>query len=187
MANKYNIKTTVLFNTDINYIMSHLDEKSSDQAEGFVINIDGYRVKLKYNDYVTMHKTLSSMMSPNYIIKAIADETFDDFISKVPSSYKENVQLIADKVFKYIQYKNDQINSNYLYVKNTMSIEKKDFSNRKEFIRYINNYCNKDIHQYLICKYDNKEYSLIKSKNGKYIKMKQVDEFLEFIDKNNIK
>lgn len=181
MAKRYDIKTTVLFNTDINYIMSHLDEKSSDQAEGFVINIDGYRVKLKYNDYVTMHKTLSSMVSPNYIIKAIADENFDDFISKVPSSYKENVKLIADKVFKYIQYKNDQINSNYLYVKNTMSIEKKDFSNRKEFIRYINNYCNKDIHQYLICKYDNKEYSLIKSKNGKYIKMKQVDEFLEFI------
>ena len=62
-----------------------------------------------------------------------------------------------------------------------MSIEKKNFSNRKEFIQYINRYCNKDIHQYLICKYDNKEYSLIKSKNGKYIKMKQVDEFLEFI------
>ena len=186
MANKYNIKTTVLFNTDINYIMSHLNEKSSDQAEGFVINIDGYRVKLKYNDYVTMHKTLSSMMSPNYIIKAIADETLDDFISKVPSSYKENVQLIADKVFKYIQYKNEQINMNYLYIKNKMSIEKKDFTNRKEFIQYINNYCNKDIFPYLICKYDNKEFDLLKSKNGKYIKMKQIDDFLEFIDDNNI-
>ena len=186
MANKYNIKTTVLFNTDINYIMSHLNEKSSDQAEGFVINIDGYYVKLKYNDYVTMHKTLSSMVSPNYIIKAIADENFDDFISKIPSSYKENVQLIADKVFKYIKCKNDQINLNYLYVENIMNIEKKDFSNRKEFIQYINSYCNKDILPYLICKYDNKEYNLIKSKNGKYIKMKQIDEFLEFIDDNNI-
>ena len=186
MANKYNIKTTVLFNTDINYIMSHLNEKSSDQAEGFVINIDGYYIKLKYNDYVTMHKTLSSMVSPNYIIKAIADENFDDFISKVPSSYKENVQLIADKVFKYIQYKNEQINMNYLYIKNKMSIEKKDFTNRKEFIQYINNYCNKDIFPYLICKYDNKEFDLLKSKNGKYIKMKQIDDFLEFIDDNNI-
>ena len=186
MANKYNIKTTVLFNTDINYIMSHLNEKSSDQAEGFVINIDGYYVKLKYNDYVTMHKTLSSIVSPNYIIKAIADENFDDFISKVPSSYKENVQLIADKVFTYIKYKNEQINMNYLYIKNKMSINKKDFTNRKEFIQYINNYCNKDIFPYLICKYDNKEFDLLKSKNGKYIKMKQIDDFLEFIDDNNI-
>ena len=186
MANKYNIKTTVLFNKDINYIMSHLNEKSSDQAEGFVINIDGYYVKLKYNDYVTMHKTLSSIVSPNYIIKAIADENFDDFISKVPSSYKENVQLIADKVFTYIKYKNEQINMNYLYIKNKMSINKKDFTNRKEFIQYINNYCNKDIFPYLICKYDNKEFDLLKSKNGKYIKMKQIDDFLEFIDDNNI-
>ena len=31
-----------------------------------------------------------------------------------------------------------------------------------------------------------KKYSLIKSKNGKYIKMKQIDDFLEFIDDNNI-
>lgn len=186
IANEYNIKTTVLFNTDINYIMSHLNEKSSDQAEGFVINIDGYYVKLKYNDYITMHKTLSSMVSPNYIIKAIADENFDDFISKVPSSYKENVQLIANKVFKYIKYKEEQIKSNFLYIKNKMSIEQKNFSNRKEFIQYINSYCNKDILPYLICKYDNKEYNLIKSKNRKYIKMKQIDEFLEFIDDNNI-
>ena len=73
-----------------------------------------------------------------------------------------------------------------MYVKNTMSIEKKDFSNRKEFIQYINSYCNKDILPYLICKYDNKEYNLIKSKNGKYIKMKQIYDFLEFIDDNNI-
>lgn len=180
MAKQYNIKTTILFDTDINYIMSHLDEKSFDQAEGFVINIDGYRVKLKYNDYVTMHKTLSFMISPNYIIKSIVDGNFDDFISKVPLSYKENVQLVVDKVFKYIKYKNEQINTNYLDVKNKMSIEQKDFTNRKEFIQHINQYCNKDIHQYLICKYDNKEYNLIKSKNGKYIKIKQIDDFLEF-------
>ena len=186
MAKRYDIKTTVLFNIDINYIMNHLDDKSSDQAEGFVINIDGYRVKLKYNDYVTMHKTLSSMTSHNYIIKAIADGCFDDFISKVPSSYKENVQLIADKVFKYIKYKNEQINSNYLYIRNTMSIDKKDFLNRKEFVQYINKYCNKDILPYLIYKYDNKEFDLLKSKNGKYVKMKQIDDFLEFIADNNI-
>ena len=126
------------------------------------------------------------MVSPNYIIKAIADETFDDFISKVPSSYKENVQLIANKVFKYIKYKEEQIKSNFLYIKNKMSIEQKNFSNRKEFIQYINSYCNKDILPYLICKYDNKEYNLIKSKNGKCIKIKQINDFLEFISNNNI-
>ena len=51
-AKAFNIPTTKLFDKTIEQVMSELDDKSSDEAEGFVINIDGYKVKLKYNDYV---------------------------------------------------------------------------------------------------------------------------------------
>ena len=40
IANKFNIPTTKLFDKTLEQVMSELDDKSSDEAEGFVINIE---------------------------------------------------------------------------------------------------------------------------------------------------
>lgn len=56
---KHSIPTTEIFEKTLNQIMAELDDKSSDEAEGFVVNVDGYKVKVKYNDYVHIHKALS--------------------------------------------------------------------------------------------------------------------------------
>ncbi len=63
--------------------MNELNDKSSDEAEGFVINIDGYKVKLKYNDYVHIHKAISKLSSINLVIRSIADEKYDDLLAKL--------------------------------------------------------------------------------------------------------
>lgn len=39
-----------------------VDKKKSNEAEGFVLNIDGYKVKVKYDDYVRMHRLLSVLL-----------------------------------------------------------------------------------------------------------------------------
>lgn len=102
VAYVYNIPTTEIFDKTLDQVMAELDEKSSDEAEGFVINIDGYKVKVKYNDYVYIHKALSKLSSINLIIKSIADDTFDDLLSKLPEAYHDNVKRVANIVFNYI-------------------------------------------------------------------------------------
>jgi RNA ligase len=102
IANEYNIPTTKLFNKTLKQVLSELDDKSSDEAEGFVINIDGYRVKVKYSDYVSIHKALSKLSSVNLIIRSIADDKYDDLLSKLPIAYHDNVKKVAGIVVDYI-------------------------------------------------------------------------------------
>ena len=83
--------------------MNELDDKSSDEAEGFVINIDGYKAKVKYNDYVHIHKALSKLSSINLIIRSIADDKYDDLLSKLPIAYHDNVKRVAAIVTDYIK------------------------------------------------------------------------------------
>ena len=54
--------------------------------------MDGYRVKLKYNDYVHIHKVLSQISSPNLIIQSIAEEKYDDLLAR---SGRENLEKIS--------------------------------------------------------------------------------------------
>ena len=101
-AKVFNIPTTKLFDKTIEQVMKELDDKSSDEAEGFVINIDGYKVKLKYNDYVHIHKALSKLSSINLIIRSIADNKYDDLLSKLPVAYHDQVKKVANVVVEYI-------------------------------------------------------------------------------------
>ncbi len=82
--------------------MNELNDKSSDEAEGFVINIDGYKVKLKYNDYVHIHKAISKLSSINLVIRSIADEKYDDLLAKLPAAYHDQVKKVAAIVVDYI-------------------------------------------------------------------------------------
>lgn len=96
LADKYGVKTTEVFNRTFSEVFSSLDEKSSDEAEGFVIRIDGKYFKLKYNDYVTVHKTINRLVSASGVIEAFREGKLDDLISKVPVTYKEKIIEISD-------------------------------------------------------------------------------------------
>ena len=113
IANMYKIPTTEIFNKTFNEVMNELDDKSSDEAEGFVINIDGYKIKVKYNDYVHIHKALSKLSSINLIIHSIADDQYDDLLSKLPTAYHEKVKRVAAIVFHYIRTTEKQIREYY--------------------------------------------------------------------------
>lgn len=109
IANIYGIPTTNVFDKTLNNIMNELDDKSSDEAEGFVINIDGYKVKVKYNDYRHIHKALSKLSSINLIIRSIADDYYDDLLSKLPLAYHDSVKKVSNIVFKYIKDTEDTV------------------------------------------------------------------------------
>lgn len=168
IASKYNIPTTEVFNTTLDEIVNNLDKKKSDEAEGFVLNIDGYKVKIKYDDYVLMHRLLGTISSPNVIIKSIADGNFDDLLSKVPDSYKDRVMKIAQTVFDYVN--NTEKEAEFLY-QEALNYSSGD---KKEFMCWVNKNVPKEIMHYVRCKYDGTKYNILNPRPLQYKKLNEM-------------
>lgn len=168
IAEIFNIPTTKLFNKTISQIMSELDSKTSDEAEGFVINIDGYRVKIKYNDYVHIHKALSKLSSINLIIKSIADDKYDDLLAKLPIAYHDHVKKIAEIVVSYIKNTEEIIKEYYT------DAPKED---KKGFMIYISDNVPREYQGYCRELYFGNKINVIKGGNDKcphYKKLKDM-------------
>ena len=145
---------------------------SSDKKEGFVLNIDGFMVKVKCDDYVQIHKTISSLSSTNGIIKAIADDTFDDFISKVPEAYKERILKVSRKVYKYI-YDTDKTVKSYYY--DGLKQTEGNGCLLKDFMIYVDKNVPKELQGYVRNEYFHQINNYIKSR-GKCPHYKNMNE-----------
>lgn len=165
IAADYDIPVPKLFNKTLTEVISELDDKKSSEAEGFVLNIDGFKVKIKYNDYVNMHKVLSAISSINLIIKSIADGNFDDVLAKIPNAYRDRVLKIANYVFKYIKDTENEICNYY-------NQAPKD--NRKTFMIWVDENVPRDKRGYVRAKYLGRKYNVIKTDSGKYLKLKDM-------------
>lgn len=178
LANEYNILTTEVFDRTLDDIINSLDEKKSNEKEGFVLNIDSFQVKIKYNDYLAMHNILSAISSINLIIKHIGDNTFDDMISKIPDAYKNRVLEVAKKVYKY----NNVMKCNVLYWAEALDFY--EYTNLKDKMIYITEYVPKEFQGYV------REYAktgkiadnYVKKKNGGYKKMYEIEETIKFYE-----
>lgn len=140
---------------------------SSDEQEGFVINIDGYKVKLKYNDYVHIHKVLSKLSSINLVISSIADGCYDDLLSKLPKAYHENVKKIATVVMKYINETTKNIKQYYDDAPKT---------NKKDFMIYVSENVPKEYQVYCRELYYGHDINVLKSGNKKSPRYKKLKE-----------
>lgn len=168
IADYFNIPTTVLFNKTLGQILNELDDKNSEEAEGFVINIDGYKIKVKYNDYVHIHKALSKLSSINLIIRSIADNQYDDLLSKLPAAYHDNVKKVATIVFRYIKNTEQTANEYFQQAPKT---------SQKEFMIWINENVPKKYRGFCRELYFGKEINVIKfnqSGDPKYLKLNQM-------------
>lgn len=166
IANIYGIPTTNIFDKTLNELMNELDDKSSDEAEGFVINIDDYKVKVKYNDYRHIHKALSKLSSVNLIIRSIADDYYDDLLAKLPLTYHNNVKKVSNIVFKYIKDTENVVNE---YFHNAPKTDKKEFmiwvdknvpKKYRGFCKEL--YYGKEINVIKFCKYGAPKYLKLK-------------------------
>lgn len=168
LAEFYNIPTTEIIDKTLDEVMMELDDKKSDEAEGFVINIDDYRVKLKYNDYVHIHKALSKLSSINLIIRSIANNQYDDLLAKLPAAYHNNVKKVASIVVRYINQEESKIREYY---------NKAPKSNNRDFMIWVTNNVPKEYQGYCRAMYLGQEINVIKSGNEKaphYKKLKDM-------------
>jgi hypothetical protein len=178
-ADKYNIKTIQLFNKTFSEIIKDTKIYKSYEMEGYVLNIDGHFVKIKTDDYVQIHRILSNISSINLIIKHIADNTFDDLVSKVPESYKWRIMKVANIVFDYIKNTDNIINQYFIEAPK---------NNIKDFMIWVDSNIPKELNGYVKNKYLGKGYNLIKSGNEnspKYKKLKDmgIDNYSEIFIK----
>lgn len=102
-AKEYGILTTEVYQVSLDDVIQNLDAKAATEAEGFVMNVDGYRVKIKYDDYVLMHRTIANTASYNGIIVALDKGTLDDIIAKIPDAYKQSLIDKAKEVTHIVE------------------------------------------------------------------------------------
>jgi hypothetical protein len=172
-AIKYNVPMTDIENTTLDKILEDCKKYKSHEKEGWVIYIDGHRIKLKCDDYVSLHKMLDYISSVNVIIKNIANDTYDDLLSKVPENYKGRVQSVANQVFDYSKRVTAQVREYF---------NQAPKSDRKEFMIWIEKNVPKELKGYLRLMYDGRSFNVIKTnygQNAKYKKAKEMDLKLE--------
>lgn len=163
-ADRYAVLSTEVFDKTLDQVMNELDDKKSSEAEGFVINIDGFKVKVKYNDYVHMHRMLSAISSINLIIQSIAEECFDDLIAKVPTAYKDRVFVVAEHVYAY-KKKTEKA------VEDTYALAPKE--DKKEFMLWVAEHVQKELQGFVRCKYLGKRFNVLK-RSESYLKLKDM-------------
>lgn len=165
IANKNNILSVSPLFTTFDKVLEIIKTEPCHKLEGFVLNIDGHLVKVKTDDYVYMHKAISRCISPNYIIRSIADNKFDDFCSKIPESYKDLVNETARTVYEYINKMSKLVNKYF---------ELSPKGNQKDFANWVKLVVPKQLEHYMYLKYQNKNINYLKSgssKSPKYIKL----------------
>ena len=165
IGNLYNVKCVKMELLSFEELLEYSKIYKAGEKEGWVINIDEHRIKIKCDDYVSLHRILDKVSSNNVIIEAIADNKFDDLLSKIPNTHKKRVTDVAEKIYDYLQKNNSEIKKVY-------SLAPKE--NRKEFMIWVDKNVRKDLKPYMRAKYIGIDYSLLKTNGGKYKKIHEI-------------
>ena len=111
LAEEYGVSHTVIMDSDFDTILGSLDDKRWYEAEGFVMNIDGFRVKIKYHDYLQRFRQMASLDTPNGILKAYREGYLDEVISGLPDEKNAKVQDCLDKIRRFEETQNEKVNA----------------------------------------------------------------------------
>lgn len=153
-ANEYNVMHTKMYSEDFNTIFKNKGKFKSDELEGYVLNIDGHRVKLKCDQYLELARTIGGQStSLKTIALAYHNDTLDDILSIVPQSKRECIIELVKKIAKYEETEENKIEG---YYKNSP----KD-ADIKTFAIWVNKNIPKKYRGYLINKYLNKPCNVL--------------------------
>lgn len=172
IASEYGVKTPETFDTTFSDVISNLNKTTCDEAEGFVLNIDGFKVKIKYDDFVTNHKLISALSSPKIIIKSISDDTFDDLVSKIPESHAPIVKSLAKDVYAFKEKRENEI------CQWTNELQKQNLPSTKDAMIWITNNVPKITQALVRNAYLEKPVNVLKPGNA-YIKMDFIEDYLQ--------
>jgi hypothetical protein len=165
IGKRYGVKTVKIENLTFDELLYKTKNLKANEKEGWVLNIDGYKVKIKCDDYVSLHRILDRLASINVIIEAIAEDKYDDLISKVPDGYAKRINKIATLIYEYQNKVIDKVNKYF---------NKAPKNSRKDFMIWTDKNVEKEFNGYVKLKYLNKEWHPLKKGGGAYKKFKDM-------------
>ena len=171
IAKKYGIKCTDDYMMTFDEILSSRGNYSHTEKEGYVMNVDGFLVKIKCDDYILLNKALVSNCSSNNIIKCIYEDKIDDLKSAMSKDYYKHIDDVINTVSEYCKIMEIRVNE---YLKNAPT-------DRIEFFKYVDEIPN-DYKRYVIAKYDGKNlsYLIASGKNNSFVKFSKMQKIINF-------
>ena len=171
---------TYQYNT-LSEVLEHLNKMTVKDGEGFVLNIDGFKLKLKCKDYLQLHRLDDKLSSPNVIIQAYAEGTIDDLYANMTPLMKEKNKDVMDTIEKFMYKMRHKIDMNLDEINTMVRFDGTKEENNKKLHKFINEFVDKDVREYVRMTYLGREYNILKSRGGRYIK---IEEIRKWVDKN---
>jgi len=170
---KYDIPMTKIENLTFDQVLKQMKTAEAHEKEGWVINLDGHLIKAKADDYIHLHRLLDRVASINVIIQNIAEDKYDDMMCKIPISYRDRIEKIANIVISY-----------KTLVENTVEsyCNKAPKDDKKIFMIWVDNNCPKEVRGYIRCKYLHKEFNVLKRSGGGYKKLNMICNYESYSD-----
>lgn len=110
-ARRYGVMTTVLEDVDFDSVIDMLDHVDGLSKEGFVMNIDGFRVKLKAKDYVMLNTAIWSLEDDHVLFNAVRFDTLDDVLPKINEPLRSKIIAKASRIIEYVREKEARVMS----------------------------------------------------------------------------
>lgn len=179
LAKEYQLPCTTIYSETLDSVLAKLNSFKCSEKEGYVLNIDGFLVKVKCDDFVGMVKVIQEAGSFNSIIRYVTSGTLDDMLSKIPQEYQKRVMEKVDKIYTFERTITE-------IVERFLHKIPKDYS-RKEAMIYIRANVPKRLQRHVISMYLGQELDiLVKHKNTEcpsYIKESDIDNMYLYLKK----
>lgn len=103
IANRFQVKHTEIYDINYNLANESLSKFKCSEKEGYVINIDGFLVKMKCSDYLDMVNILKENGHENAVIRAVSDNRIDELMMVLPDAYHSRVNETLDIIYDFIE------------------------------------------------------------------------------------
>lgn len=174
LAQQYGVRCAEIETLTLEDALEQSKTISANEKEGWVVNIDGFRVKLKGDDYCQIHKLLDIYSSHNLLIEKVAKGEVDDILSKVPAA---NQGRILQTVSEIEGFRSDIVKK-AVQLLSTLSNESRGVDMRiiHESQMFTDKDLNKKVWGVAVARYDEKDVDPLLSKTG-YVKWRLVDKW----------
>lgn len=111
IARRYNVPMTKQFEDyQLSDVIDVCHNESVSRQEGFVVNIDGWYVKVKLDEFCQISKLVHGSNNFNAVIANVARGTFDDLIAKIPIEFHEPLLELAHELMSFDEDMHSYIN-----------------------------------------------------------------------------
>ena len=101
LAGDFSVPATTLYSLSFDEALALLPTWEGSHHEGFVLNIDGFLVKMKCPSFLSIMKAALHSQSMSVCIEMAAEGKADDFLSQLPEASREKAKGNLEKIFTF--------------------------------------------------------------------------------------